>query len=98
MDLHTFMEKLKALAVAAKAGDWATVFAIAFELIPIILQAWSGPKPMLAGVETKSVDELAAELQQYSTMTFGPSEGLGPIVKIAWPILRAMLIKILQGL
>ena len=99
MDLHSFIESLKAVWAAAETGNLLKALLLGVDLIPIILESWSGPKPMLAAAdEAKSIEQLCNELKNCCSMKFGPEQGLGPIAMIAWPILKALLLKILQGL
>ncbi len=101
MDLHSFIENLRALIAAVRVNDWALALKIGIELIPVVLDAWSGPKPMLAGVETRSTQELCTELERCCSQTFGQSDmeaPKGPFIDMVWPMLKALLVKILSNL
>lgn len=102
MDLYTFIQKLKALKDAALAGNWSTVVKDGLPLIVLLIESWTGPRPVLASGDPRSVEELCRDIDKFCAMTYSSSEMVapvsGPFIQRIWPLLKALLILALQNL
>lgn len=97
MTLEVFVSKLKECYTAAREAKWTKSLTIGFELAVICIQSWSGPPLRLASGQT--IDQICANLEATADMKMATADGsVGAMAQIVWPMLKALLIKILQQL